>query len=486
MSSSNFHARTTGHPLLGLVLAAAATFLSGEAIAAGSGASLLKFNLTIDMARTGVEPRARGRIQELVKCSDSVDEQSLQVVLTRLNPETTYELTAFFGADTESTTVAEFTTNRLGAFRTTWRKSGNNRFPAGLPPISNIRELEVVNGGDEVVLTANMVEADRAYHRVEVSMDNNGFLPSAVGAFSMNSVRARADFDLEASGLEANTDYLFTINGATYETHTSDASGMLVVSTRSRPGWPDARDIQVVALTDHNGEHAVLTSSGLGIPTTCAAGPGSIVLNGAARFAVLAGADITNTGFTSIDGDVGLSPGALSSVTGFETATVNGLVLTADDPAQKPIVDQAKLDLTTAYNDAAGRSLNVILVSDGELGGKTLAPGLYRSGISSFSITSSDLTLDAQGDARATFIFQMPSSTLTVGNGRQVILAGGADAANIFWQVGTSATLGTTSVVEGTIMADQTIVLQTGATLNGRALARIAEVTMEANTISIP
>jgi hypothetical protein len=100
-------------------------------------------------------------------------------------------------------------------------------------------------------------------------------------------------------------------------------------------------------------------------------------------------------------------------------------------------------------------------------------------------ISSGDLTLDAQGDANAVFIFQM-ASTLTTTAGRQVILSGGAKASNIFWQVGSSATLGTTSVFKGTIMADQAITLSTGATLDGRALARIAAVTMDSNTVSIP
>jgi hypothetical protein len=154
---------------------------------------------------------------------------------------------------------------------------------------------------------------------------------------------------------------------------------------------------------------------------------------------------------------------------------VNGTIHAGDGVAA-----QAQLDLTTAYNDAAGRTVGAITVA-GNLGGQTLAPGLYKS-TSSLEISSGDLTLDAQGDANAVFIFQM-GSTLTTTTGRQVILSGRATAANIFWQVGSSATLGTTSVFEGNIMAFASITLTTGATLNGRALARSGAVTMDANTV---
>jgi hypothetical protein len=208
--------------------------------------------------------------------------------------------------------------------------------------------------------------------------------------------------------------------------------------------------------------------------------PLPIDLDCANDFTVLAGSTVTSTGNTIIHGDVGLSPG--SQVVGFPP----GQVLDGSIHINDALANNAQLCLTIAYNDAAGRTLNAIIVSDGELGGKTLAPGLYRSAPGSFGITNSDLTLDAQGDVNAVWIFQMPSSTLTVGNGRQVILAGGADAGNVFWQVGTAATIGTTAAMAGTIMADQSIALNTGATLHGRALARIAEVTFDGNTVVRP
>jgi len=151
--------------------------------------------------------------------------------------------------------------------------------------------------------------------------------------------------------------------------------------------------------------------------------------------------------------------------------------------AGDPTAAQAQGDLTTAYNDAAGRTVGAIAVA-GNRGGLTLTPGLYKS-TSSLEISSGDLTLDARGDTNAVFIFQM-ASTLTTTSGRQVILRGGAKAANIFWQVGSSATLGTGSVLKGNILALTSITLQNGAAVEGRLSARTAAVTLDANTITLP
>jgi hypothetical protein len=210
--------------------------------------------------------------------------------------------------------------------------------------------------------------------------------------------------------------------------------------------------------------------------TTSACSQAPVVLGAAGNFVVLGGSTVTNTGPTSVTGDLGVSPG--TAVTGFPPGTVIG-----SKQAGNPAAAQGIADLTTAYNDAAGRTLCPVSKA-GNLGGMTLAPGLYKS-TSSLSISSGDLTLDAQGDSDAVFIFQM-ASTLTTTSGRQVILANGAKASNVFWQVGTSATLGSTSAFVGTIMADQAITLKTGATLTGRALARIAAVALDSNVIVMP
>lgn len=200
----------------------------------------------------------------------------------------------------------------------------------------------------------------------------------------------------------------------------------------------------------------------------------TVAMAGTSNLAVLAGSSVTNTGATNITGDLGLSPG--TSVGGFPPGILNGELRIND-----AIATQAKLDLTAAYNDAAGRTSTDIVTLSGNIGGLTLTPGLYKS-TSSLAISSGDLTFDAKGNPDAVFIIQI-ASTLTTTSGRQVILSGGASAANIFWQVGTSATLGTTSVFKGTIMAMQSITLNTGASLTGKALARNGGVTMAGNTI---
>jgi len=213
-----------------------------------------------------------------------------------------------------------------------------------------------------------------------------------------------------------------------------------------------------------------------------AAGPAGIDLRSAGDFAVLAGSGVSNTGVTTlITGDVGAYP--TSTINGLLAGNVIGkLYMTAD-----PIVAQAKIDLTIAYNDAKARSLDAISLP-GQLGGLTLAPGLYvNSSTSGISGTGSNaiLTLDAGGNANAVWIFKMGSTFITDA-GTRIVLAGNAQAKNIFWSVGSSATLGTNSIFYGTILAEASITLTTGATLYGRALTRTAAVTLDSNKVTKP
>ena len=189
-------------------------------------------------------------------------------------------------------------------------------------------------------------------------------------------------------------------------------------------------------------------------------------LGTAKSFAVLAGTTITNTGATTITGDVGLHPGA--AVTGFDTVTLDGAQHVAD-----PVALDAKNALVTAYDQAAGATPVTSVPT--ELGGTTLKPGVYGSATLGFTGT---LTLDGEG----VYIFQAGSTLITAPNS-EVALIGGASACNVYWQVGSSATLDTGTKFKGTIMALTSIALNTGATLQGRALARDGAVTMDNNTI---
>jgi Ice-binding-like len=208
----------------------------------------------------------------------------------------------------------------------------------------------------------------------------------------------------------------------------------------------------------------IFTSSALGAAA-------SVGLGTAASFSVLAGSTVTNTGPTTMWGDLGLSPG--SSVTG----APHVLGQTHVDDA---VAIAAKNDLTTAYNDAAGRPSNGSAGTD--LAGQVFLPGV-RTASSSLLLSSGSVTLDAQGNPDAVFIFQI-GSTLKTGSNTSVSLVNGAQACNVFWQVASSATLGTGTSFVGTIMALESITATTAATIHGRLLARTAAVTLDTNTIT--
>ena len=201
-----------------------------------------------------------------------------------------------------------------------------------------------------------------------------------------------------------------------------------------------------------------------------------ISLGTAATYGVLAGSTVTSTGATIVNGNLGVSPG--TSVTGFPPGIVvpPGVIHSADASAA-----QAQLDLTTAYNAVAGTPTLVDLTGT-NLGGLTLTPGVY--GFSSSAQLTGTLTLDAQGNPNALFLFKI-GSTLTTASGSSVAVINGGSGCNVYWQIGSSATLGTGTSLLGNILALASITMNTGATLGGRALARTGAVTLDGSTVGV-
>jgi hypothetical protein len=266
-----------------------------------------------------------------------------------------------------------------------------------------------------------------------------------------------------ASNLATNT--LFT---ATITTGATDLAGIALATDYV---WSFTTGVKVIALNP-------------------------VVLGEASHFAVLAGYAITTVPPSAITGDVGISPAARSFITGFSetlagdhatsTQVLGGYVIYAADMVSPTpaMLTQAKGDLTIAYNDAAGRmptpTGTFLNPGAGNLAGLTLVPGLYKFTGAAIATTAFTLT----GGANDVWIFQI-ASNLNISNDVHVTLAG-AQAANIFWQVGTEATLGTGVIFHGTIMADASITMNTLATLNGRALAFTGTVALDSDTINIP
>ena len=202
----------------------------------------------------------------------------------------------------------------------------------------------------------------------------------------------------------------------------------------------------------------------------------NVDLGTADSFAVLAGSTVTNTGATTVRGNLGLWPG--SSITGF----LPGVVTLGTIHNNDAVAMQAQTDLTTAYNAAAGQPCGTVLTGQ-NLGGLTLTSGVYCFATSA-QLTGT-LTLNGQGDPNAVFVFQI-GSTLTTASSSSVLFTNAGQGDSVFWQVGSLATLGTTTQFAGNILALTSITLNTGANVGcGRALARNGAVTMDTNNVSI-
>lgn len=206
------------------------------------------------------------------------------------------------------------------------------------------------------------------------------------------------------------------------------------------------------------------------VPRPTAAQP---AMGSALNYAILAGSTITNTGATTIQGDVGVSPGI--AITGLPLGQPAPGTIHAGDV----IAAQAQADLVVVYGTVAGQACNTTM-SGVDLGGKTLAPGVYC--FAAAALMTGPLVLDAQGDTAAVFMFQI-GSALTVAGSSSVTLINGAQASHVWWQVGSSATLGVNSVMVGNVLALASITLTTNASLTGRALAQVGAVTLDTNSI---
>jgi hypothetical protein len=220
------------------------------------------------------------------------------------------------------------------------------------------------------------------------------------------------------------------------------------------------------------------TSGGLsGFATVVVSSPPGPSLGTANAYGILAGSTVTCVTGGTINAKVGVSPG--TTVTGFGPCVITG---TTDLGPASPAA-QAQLDLTTAYNALVAEPCGTV-VTPADLGGRTLAPGVYCAA-SSLAVTGT-VTLDGQGNSNARFVFQM-GSTLTTGTTANIALIGGAQAKNVWWQVGSSATLGTGTTFRGNILALTSITLVDNATMLGRALARNGAVSLGTNnTITLP
>ena len=222
-----------------------------------------------------------------------------------------------------------------------------------------------------------------------------------------------------------------------------------------------------------------------------AEGESAINLRSAGNFVILSETGITNVSTSAITGNIGTSPITGAAITGLDCVEITGTVYTVDatGPACKVndavLLGTAVLDMEAAYNDAAGRPAGIgpnLNVGAGNLTGLTLLPGTYTWG-SAVSIPT-NLTLDANGNPNAVWIFQI-AGTLDIAAGKQVILAGGAQTKNIFWQVAGVVAFGAGAHFEGNILAKTIVSMVTGATFNGRALAQTA-VTLQSNTVTVP
>src|ERR1700690_1239678 len=305
--------------------------------------------------------------------------------------------------------------------------------------------------------------------------------PNATGGVCPNNALITATFSKAMNPATINTT-TFTVSPnvmgqVTYNSPTNVATltpsaPLLLNTTYTATIATGAADVYGNALATN------LVSTFTTSVTACQA-PTAISLGTACTFGILASTpSVTSVGPTIVTGDIGIWPAA--SITGFPPGTFSGSEHLGDGVAMG-----AQGDLTTAYNNAAGAAGGAVLAAD--IGGQTLPAGVYKTTSSQPTLgITGNLTLDGGGDPNSVWIFQIVSSLTTAAGNSQIILINSASAQNVYWQIGSSATLGTTTIFEGTIMAQASITLTTGATLKGRGLARTGAIALDSNPVNVP
>jgi hypothetical protein len=414
--------------VLGLVigLAVAVMFSPNDMVAAPGGTGIVQFISETDMTNTGVNPDASGKINVTASQGNDNNHQQLNISLANLDPNTTYQLIAFIGDDTNAMSIAGFTTDQNGTFTVSYMEKSRGKpgphmeqLPNALDPMCIVRELDIVNGSADTVLRGVLASPDQWHYLVTRSMNNTGFLPAAVGDLLILGGPRSTLFWLRASGLTPRTQYSLTINGSVVQTSTSDKKGKLNL-TKLPPGSPDVLDIHMLALTDGSGSNIVLTIDGLGVPcstTTGAITPtvSSIIPTNTAtavpinsKLAVtfseaMNPATITNTTFTLQQGITTVT-GTVSYVSGTATfapatALTNNTLYTAT--------------ITTGAMDLAGNALASDFVWSFTTGAST---DTNRPTVIATNPTNTAMNVAVNQTVNATFSKAMDPATITKAN----------------------------------------------------------------------
>lgn len=328
------------------------------------------------------------------------------------------------------------------------------------------------------------------FNKVEISTSSLASLSLTSGIIDLTQSKPVGDAVYAITGAAGSSSSTLNISGDCIITNdpATSAGAMLVIV----PGDHTGANFTVNAYTDM-GLYTVIRD-GINIKRNNKYNLTIIIpfidLKSAKDFGILAGVGISNSGLSFInDLDVGISPGLRADITGFSSVTmVNGAIYAPDDsPATFARLTQAKSDLEDAYLAAEAAISPVPTIISGDIGGSTLIPGIYKS-FSSLLVQADDLVLDAQGNSNAFWVFQVTSDLTTIGGvGGNIILANGAKAENIFWQIGSSATIGDYTSFKGNILANTSITLNSGAVTDGRLLAMGGAVVLtSANTINKP